>query len=310
VLSCRDELVNDATYNSLIPEIARIYSSILNGIDYNTEVLDKIPNSWYNKVATTLKLNGNDIKNAFIQAFNEVDEETKKDMVYALLYANAHITEMYLNSSDMYGDPYNFQSFFEQEKVFDISSLKAIYGMTLFFYEKSATFLTAKGEQIPYRTKVGGKVPPNLHTKDPYICLGYDLSNFDSEQAILFTTDGSTYKTKDNVSIADNQKFIRLRWLHLFENGNIGVVSESSNLSDYEIRWYKFRMGAPSADEYSGVYWDRVNLPEVVKETIPLDNINSLDTFYLRYHYLPGTFTEGYENTYTETFKPIYKDVG
>ena len=310
VLSCRDELVNDATYNSLIPEIARIYSSILNGIDYNTEVLDKIPNSWYNKIATTLKLNGSDIKDAFIQAFNEADEVIKKDMVYALLYANAHITEMYLNSSDMYGDPYNFQSFFEQEKVFDISSLKAIYGMTLFFYEKSATFLTAKGEQIPYRTKVGGKVPPNLHTKDPYICLGYDLSNFDSEQAILFTTDGSTYKTKDNVSIADNQKFIRLRWLHLFENGNIGVVSESSNLSDYEIRWYKFRMGAPSADEYSGVYWDRVNLPEVVKETIPLDNINSLDTFYLRYHYLPGTFTEGYENTYTETFKPIYKDVG
>lgn len=259
VLSCRDELVNDATYNSLIPEIARIYSSILNGIDYNTEVLDKIPNLWYNKVATTLKLNGSNIKDVFIQAFNEADEETKKDMVYALLYANAHITEMYLNSSDMYGDPYNFQSFFEQEKVFDISSLKAIYGMTLFFYEKSATFLTNKGEQIPYRTKAGGKVPPNLHTKDPYICLGYDLSNFDSEQAILFTTDGSTYKTKDNVSVVNNQKFIRLRWLHLFENGNIGVVSESSNLSDYEIRWYRFRMGAPSADEYSGVYWDRVN---------------------------------------------------
>jgi hypothetical protein len=113
VLSCRDELVNDATYNSLIPEIARIYSSILNGIDYNTEVLDKIPNSWYNKVATTLKLNGNNIKDAFIQAFNETDEEAKKDMVYALLYANAHITEMYLNSSDMYGDPYNYQSYYQ-----------------------------------------------------------------------------------------------------------------------------------------------------------------------------------------------------
>jgi hypothetical protein len=22
-----------------------------------------------------------------------------------------------------------------------------------------------------------------------------------------------------------------------------------------EIRWYRFKMGAPSADEYSGVYW-------------------------------------------------------
>jgi hypothetical protein len=40
--------------------------------------------------------------------------------------------------------------------------------------------------------------PFNLFTKDPYICLGYDLANFDKEQAILYSTDGETFLIEDN----------------------------------------------------------------------------------------------------------------
>ena len=140
----------------------------------------------------------------------------------------------------------------------DISSLNAIFGMSLYFYEESGSFFNEDGKPIPYTYQSGGKRDPNLHTKDPYICLGYDLSDFDSEQALLFTTDGSTYKTRDEIAVSDNRKHIRLRWLHLFENGNISVVSEASQLEGYEIRWYRYKMGAPSADEYSGVYWTAI----------------------------------------------------
>ena len=268
VLSSRDEIVS----NGSIPEIAGIYSAILNEEEYYLTYLNTVPAEWFDKVAAELSLTVSGtaltFKDAFIQALTEEYEinkfsDTCRGMVYALLYANAQITELYLSSDDMYGNPYNFQSFFEQEKVYDISSLKAIFGLSLFFYEESNSFFNKKNEPLPYTDKTGKKkLTPNLHTKDPYICLGYDLSNFNTEQAILFTTDGSTYKTRDNVAVADNQKNIRLRWLHMYENGNIGVISEASKLEDYEIRWYRYKMGAPSADEYSGVYWTRIEREE------------------------------------------------
>lgn len=263
ILSSRDEIVS----NGSIPEIAAVYSAILNKEDYGLGSLDTIPEDWYGRVAEELELTITEtfktFKAAYIQAFNaeyEIDKFSDKcaSMVKALLYANAQLSELYLSSADMYGNPYNFQSFFEQEKVYDISSLNAIFGMNLYFYEDSGSFFNEDGEPLPYRHKTGRKMDPNLHSKDPYICLGYDLSNFDSEQALLFTTDGSTYKTRDEVAVADNRKHIRLRWLHLFDNGNISVISEASELEGYEIRWYRYKMGAPSADEYSGVYWTAI----------------------------------------------------
>lgn len=264
VLSSREEVVTSAS----IPELAKIYSSILNKEEYGLGGLNNIPDSWFNKVAVDLGLTVSEstktFKQAYIQNFTEKFNEDKfsdtcKNMIYVLLYSNALLTELYLSSSDMYGNPYNFQGFFEQEKVYDISSLEGIYGLSLFFYEKSNTFYNRQGEPIPYKKPGLSKFAPNLHTKDPYVCLGYDLSNFNTEEAKLFTTDGTTYKTRDNIAVEDNRKHIRLRWIHQYENGNVGVVSEDSNLENYDIRWYRYKMGASSADEYSGVYWTRIN---------------------------------------------------
>jgi hypothetical protein len=64
-----------------------------------------------------------------------------------------------------------------------------------------------------------------------------------------------------------NKKTIRLRWLHEFENGDIKVVNDDTEVGDYEVRWYRYKLGNPSADEYSGVYWERVeNSPNSVFE--------------------------------------------
>lgn len=277
ILSSTDEIV---TNEGPIADWGHIYSNILNRQAYSiTEVLNSTPESWYIKVKDTLSLNAieGSFKTAFIQAFAEehkadaYSEECQR-FIYAMLYANAKVTEVYLDSSEMYGNPYNFQSFFEQEKVFDISSLKSIFGMSLFFYEKSATFKNEKGEQIRYTTPTGLDLPPNLFTKDPYVCLGYDISEFDKEQAILYSLNSSTYVTKDGIVSDQNKKTVRLRWLHEFENEQIKVITEdseiqpydeTSNPTGYEVRWYRYKLGSPSADEYSGVYWQRVEADEI-----------------------------------------------
>lgn len=246
----------------------KLYDKILKGEEnINLEILDITPDSWYDKLKEKLELkpeDGKTCKQDFIEKFKVAPIKTKKNMIYAILSINMQITEIYLDSmEDMYGNPFNFQSFFEQEKVYDISNLGTIYGMALFFYEKSATFYSEDENYLKYKTITGTKIPPNLFTKDPYICLGYDLSAFNSEQAILYSLDGKTYIVKDEIDQTLNKKTIRLRWLHEFENGQIKVVSEASNLEGYEIRWYRFKMGAPSADEYSGVYWRRVKPSDI-----------------------------------------------
>ena len=135
--------------------------------------------------------------------------------------------------------------------------------MTLFFYETSNTFFNEENKPIIYKDDaLGKKLPPNLFTKDPYICLGYDLEGFKQEEAILYTMNSKGYKFEGNPETDENKilnkKTVRLRWLHEFDNGDIHVINDDTNIGNFEVRWYKYKLGSPSADEYSGVYWERM----------------------------------------------------
>ena len=46
------------------------------------------------------------------------------------------VSSVYLDTIDMFGDPYSFTAPFQQEKKFDISSLSTIWGMNLYLYQK------------------------------------------------------------------------------------------------------------------------------------------------------------------------------
>lgn len=187
----------------------------------------------------------------------EIDKDKDKDKEENFL-DTLKITEIKFGSQDMYGNPYNFQSFIEQESVFDISNLGNIYRMELYFYQAPNTFKDKDRNLIPYKDIFGNRLLNNLFVKDPYICLGYNLSDFTGEQVILSTLDPKDYIIDDNIPPSDISKYIRLRWVHKFENGDIQVVNEDSKL-DYEIRWYRYELGIQSADEYSGVYWEKVD---------------------------------------------------
>jgi hypothetical protein len=127
------------------------------------------------------------------------------------------------------------------------------------------TFVDSSNEEnkpIIYKDALGNKLPPNLFTKDPYICLGYDLEGFKQEEAILYTMNSKGYKFEGNPETNENKilnkKAVRLRWLHEFDNGDIHVINDDTNIGNFEVRWYKYKLGSPSADEYSGVYWERM----------------------------------------------------
>lgn len=164
--------------------------------------------------------------------------------------------ELFLSSKqDMYGNPYNFESFYQQEKVFDISNIKQIESIELYFYQEINSFLNKDNKMIPYLDDFGNLLMPNLFTKDPYICLGYDIADFDNDQATIYCLDSYTYS--NNFLLDNNRKHIILRWIHQFDDGRTRTVSNKTTL-EYEIRWYRYKLGVPSADEYSGVYWQRL----------------------------------------------------
>lgn len=161
--------------------------------------------------------------------------------------------ELYLNCADMIGNPYDFQTFYHQEKVFDISRLGNIQEMKLYFYQKSGTFINGVGELISATDFLGSPIAPNLFVAAPYITLGYDVNEFEKEKVVIYTLNSSTYSRSADEDY--NKKSINLRWIHQDEqNDELFSVDDTDDLN-YEIRWYRYELGHSSADEYSGVYW-------------------------------------------------------
>ena len=105
------------------------------------------------------------------------------------------------------------------------------------------------------------KLLPNLLVNNLYICFGYDISIFDNDFVEIYTAESDTYKrstsTSDN-GVEANQKELKMRWVHIVDGKPIDMVNTEQEHS-YEVRWYKYSVGAAAADEYSGVYWERIS---------------------------------------------------
>lgn len=175
------------------------------------------------------------------------NQDTAKQVAYELL----------LNINDFYGNPYNFETFFQQEKVFDISTISKIIGIDVFFYQIPGSFKDKDGNEIPYKNDISfmdSEVPPNLFFKNLYIGLGYDSAEFQQEGVIIYTLNSKLY-TPTPQSDEKNFKKIQLRWIHLDQDSNSFKSITLNDELDYEIRWYRYSLGARSADEYCGPHW-------------------------------------------------------
>lgn len=166
--------------------------------------------------------------------------------------------DLYLNCADMNGNPYDFQSFYVQEKVFDISEVGKIVAMELQFYQTAGTFKDRFGEEILYTDFLNHKIKPNLYVSDPYISLGYDIDEFNEEMVQIYTLDTTVYSRTEN-PLTNNHKKVQLRWIHKQDDGTFKSISIEDSDMDYEIRWYRYELGHSSADEYSGVYWKNLS---------------------------------------------------
>lgn len=197
-----------------------------------------------------LKLNIYGIKDDTADNIKKIEESIKNNGEVPL------IASIELDTNDMYGNPYNFEGYYSQEIVIDTSAVAKIYNIKIYLYQKG-NFKDSNNDLISYANDFNMSVPPNnIFVKDIYMGLGISADEIENEYVRLYSLDGSTYVIDDKGQI--DSKTIRLKWVHFDEDGNRVQITEHKKDDTFEVRWYMYEFGAPSADEYSGVYWTAI----------------------------------------------------
>lgn len=176
--------------------------------------------------------------------------------------------DLTFNNDDMYGNPYQFEDYFSQEKVFDISNINKINQIDVYFYQ-SGNFKDGNGNLIPYTDTVENeiiKLPDNLFVNNVAIYLGYDIGSFTGETLMLCTEDLLTYRYKEHtdengaIIMGDPDPItMSLRWIHKVNDLEYELLTqEQINTDQYELRWYHYNPEASSIDQYAGIGWERL----------------------------------------------------
>ena len=169
----------------------------------------------------------------------------------------------YLTTEDMFGSVYNFETWYAQEKIFDISMIEEIARLQLVFYQDK-NFYDKEGNLIP--TKKGEDIlPNNLFVKEPYVSFGYNLHSFTEDTILLYSFDSLTYTPQ--ASPEQNTKRLMARWIHFNEDGSITAIDKASEIPvDAKLHWYKFHLTEGVTDELAGNFWAEITEPELLNQ--------------------------------------------
>lgn len=180
------------------------------------------------------------------------------------------VTVLPFSSAEMAGNQYNFESYFTQEKVFDISYISNINRICVVFYQ-GADFVDADNNKIPHTYQEFSannengfeeKLNPcNLFVNNMELFFGQGVEEFDTESLTVYTNDIPSYHYTRN-----NEKTLNLRWVHKEFDGTYTSLTGGTALdtSKYEVRWYRYNSNSVTVDKYAGEGWEKL-------ETQPTD---------------------------------------
>lgn len=171
-------------------------------------------------------------------------------------------TKAELSTLDMYGNPYTFESYYNQQKIFDISGLGELYSISLYLYQKN-DFYDANNNLISHtRENEQGQIvnlDNNIFVNNIYLALGYSIEDFDGDMVLLYTLDPDTYSSEYGRGSEENTKHLMVRWIHEDDNGNIIGYTDSAGLGESaRIHWYKYRLDQNVFDELAGSFWEEI----------------------------------------------------
>lgn len=164
----------------------------------------------------------------------------------------------YLDTKNMIGSVYNFDTYYKQEALFDISDFDQLSSILVAVYQ-DGTFKDNENNAIPHTYKISEDadeqlVSPNIFLKDIEITFGDDAQN-GRDILKLKTLQGKTYNSSQRDSL--NEKNLSIEWIHLNpeteEREKITNRSEAVKMSDinnYIIHWYRDSLQSTSDYTY------------------------------------------------------------
>lgn len=186
---------------------------------------------------------------------------------------------IWLDSSNMWGNPYQYGEYITQSTYFDIDPAKngKITAIDGYFYQ-NFQFVDEKA-LIPYDEDF-----PNIFVKDINVSLGYAVDKVEDDTIFLFTENSNIYKV-DNET---RNKTLQTRFIYVGEdnttrfaiNGESDLQSkliESDSFASLMpiIRWYRYSLTEGVSDLRAGDFWQ-----EFYPNSQFIANINDLTDSY------------------------------
>lgn len=151
-----------------------------------------------------------------------------------------------LDSSDMYGNPYLFETYFNQQKIFKIDNFKAINSIYLNFYQDSNFKYeyeengSAITDFIPTTMGEGAfatEMKANLKVKNFYMFFGYELDKLATDTVLLLTTGSEKYNHTEDTEF--NKRDLMVKWVR--REGNTAYTMEEDMLDpSMRVHWYRY----------------------------------------------------------------------
>lgn len=168
-----------------------------------------------------------------------------------------------LSANDMLGNPYEFETYYNQEKVFDISFIQDIGQVDIYFYQNN-NFKDENNELIPYLNNdieeeftniITSELNDNLFVNNLKIYLGYDVNAFSGDTLMLSSTDLYSYS---KIRKGRNNKNLILKWIHKVDDNTYKrLTNEDANITLY---WVRQGETEPEIENIVGTGWTRSNL--------------------------------------------------
>lgn len=213
----------------------------------------------------------------------EPEDKDEQNTLEEEVIDNPNIKYCQLTCNDMLGNPYGYDGYYPQKKLFDISGLKKIQSLELYFYQKAGSFYNYEDKPILVSTNT----PANIFVKDISLFFGYDTNSFEDDTLIIYTMDSEKYNAQ-NFPHEKNHKKLYARWIHKFADGSVRVVNQNDQIY-YELYWYRYEQGAKSHTVWSGVDWIPLSSQIFSDEGL---KYNILDSKWKTYNYDSATETD------------------
>ena len=187
------------------------------------------------------------------------------------------ISQFDLTNREMYGNPYAYETFYEQKVVLNVGAIEEIRSVSLKFIQGN-NFFTSTGEKAPGVDDTGAQMPNNIFMKAPYISVGYDVSNFDGEDLRIYAEDGETFNGQE----PSEERTIKAKWVHIPEASSAIVIDskekmprnpeyKEDSVSRYpipetksDLMWFKYDQSSSLSHFAAGLGW--VEIDDILNE--------------------------------------------